>query len=1169
MKIELGTSYEQYLESTWYAPAIAANPNVTFLAATGDGSAVDGPIFPSISPLTVAVGGTSLFTSDGTEGDQYSTETAWSGGGGGPSETFPLPTYQQGVVAANYGPLTVRTAPDIAAVANPGTGVSVYEPELYGGWVQVGGTSVATPITAATIGIADQGRVALGGQPLGGPSQTLPALYAAYESGNAYTPGTGYFNDITVGSNGYEAGPGYDLTSGIGSEQAENLLPFLALYDLGPAVTSSDPAQSQVVTTTPPTQFSLTFSQQIDPNSVVAGDFTVNGVPANSDTLSPDDTTIYYTFTSSPVVNQGVETMNLPAYSVIGLNTGQPNHAAFNATFYYVNTQLQVTATSPASGSLINIPSAPGTIDLVVQFNEAINPYSISTSDFQVSEGSVTSAIPLTPQAVDLTISGVTQDGMLTLTIPAGAFTDSYGVPGLGFTGNYVINFASLLYPTPLTQQPPAGSLIYDPTTSGAVGFAGNTNTYTLDLAAGQVLSLAMTPDSSLTGTVTLEGPGGATIGSATGPRPGVPVVLEAAPITTAGTYTLIVGGTGGTSGTYTLQAILNAIYKPSTLSINTIGTAFSLSRAFESLGTTPSASAAGIVGTLGTVPSDFYGFPLTYGESASIAVKGTNGTASLALYSSSGELLADGAPGAAGSGVDSVISGFVAQASGTYYLEVTGAAGLTYDAVVTRGAEFGLHGDTFAKAQPLNGASVVLGAIVTPASPLQALDLHADSYSNIYQTDAATGAFGSSILSPVNDAFYLFGQNMAYDGTYTYYNDGYGGSNEIYELDSAGTVVSPGNPVPDGGFTGLAYLDGSLYGADVYGDIYKIDPNTWTVTGVFYQPDLYPLVGLTGDPDNGMLYAVSQFHELYEIDPTNGSIIWPRGPTTRGSLRAGHRLRERHSDRLRRRTARRPWRQRPRRIRCDHVRVPPDGSTRRTRTRPRAWPATAWAATMRDWYPFNVNAGDNLGSRRPRRAAPRQRPPVQQRPGADDQPLRRQRQPGRHRDRQRTRRPQRRHRLDGAHARAATACRSSARARPTWASTPSAIKGATGGRPFNGHLDQPGRRIATRLPGLDHGRSRSAAACCSRAISPSDFTIDGNAATGFTVVNNDTSTSRFPTTANGVHNVSISGVVDIQGVTRDARQLLFTTDDVPPVRRFELDHRRRGLFAGADSPRS
>ena len=57
---------------------------------------------------------------------------------------------------------------------------------------------------------------------------------------------------------------------------------------------------------------------------------------------------------------------------------------------------------------------------------------SISTSDFEVSQGSVTGAVPLTAKTVDLTITGVTQDGSLTLTIPPGAILDTLGVPGLG-----------------------------------------------------------------------------------------------------------------------------------------------------------------------------------------------------------------------------------------------------------------------------------------------------------------------------------------------------------------------------------------------------------------------------------------------------------------------------------------------------------------------------------------------------------------------------------------------------------------------------------------------------------------------------------------------------------------------------------------------------------------
>ena len=119
--------------------------------------------------------------------------------------------------------------------------------------------------------------------------------------------------------------------------------------------------------------------------------------------------------------------MSLPAGSVKGAGD-EIGNAAFSASFFYVTTQLQVTATSPAVGSILT----PPVTDLVVQFNEAFNPYTISTSDFQLSQGTVVSAVPLTSQSVDLTLSGITQDGTLTLTVPAGVILDQYGVPNLG-----------------------------------------------------------------------------------------------------------------------------------------------------------------------------------------------------------------------------------------------------------------------------------------------------------------------------------------------------------------------------------------------------------------------------------------------------------------------------------------------------------------------------------------------------------------------------------------------------------------------------------------------------------------------------------------------------------------------------------------------------------------
>ena len=260
LEYEGQSSEEQALNATYYAPALATNPNVTFLAATGDGSANYGPTFPSVSPLNVGVGGTTL----NINGDSYVSESAWSGRRRSQRHLYVtfLPT---GVSGYGFGALTMRTVPDISAVADPSTGVSVYDPVDYGGWVSVGGTSVATPITAGTIAIADEGRVLLGGHSLSGPEQTLPGIYAAYNSANAYTPDLGFFRDVTSGNNGFPAGPGYDLATGVGSEQAENWLPFLRFTTWARPSFRAYLASGQVVTTTPPTDFSLTFNEPIEP----------------------------------------------------------------------------------------------------------------------------------------------------------------------------------------------------------------------------------------------------------------------------------------------------------------------------------------------------------------------------------------------------------------------------------------------------------------------------------------------------------------------------------------------------------------------------------------------------------------------------------------------------------------------------------------------------------------------------------------------------------------------------------------------------------------------------------------------------------------------------------------------------------------------------------------
>ena len=139
----------------------------------------------------------------------------------------------------------MRTNPDVAADADPNTGVAVYDPFDFGSatpWVQVGGTSLATPLWAGMAAIADQGRVLAGGQPLGA-TQMLTDLY------NLAKIAPGDFHDITQGNNGiYSAGPGYDLVTGLGSPKANLLIPDLSAYGLASKATIVTQPPPSVVT---------------------------------------------------------------------------------------------------------------------------------------------------------------------------------------------------------------------------------------------------------------------------------------------------------------------------------------------------------------------------------------------------------------------------------------------------------------------------------------------------------------------------------------------------------------------------------------------------------------------------------------------------------------------------------------------------------------------------------------------------------------------------------------------------------------------------------------------------------------------------------------------------------------------------------------------------------
>ena len=209
-------STETQDDSTYFLTP-SGHQGVTILASTGDDGTPAG--FPSYSPDVVAVGGTNLqIQTNGT----YISESAWSDTGGGISQYETLPTFQSGINGVNQASTTNRNVPDVAADADPATGVWVLDTYSGGWFAGVGGTSLACPLWAGMIAVTNEGRVLAGETTLNGATQTLPMLYGLPSSD---------FNDVTTGSNGtYSAGTGYDLVTGLGTPKANLVVPALAGY---------------------------------------------------------------------------------------------------------------------------------------------------------------------------------------------------------------------------------------------------------------------------------------------------------------------------------------------------------------------------------------------------------------------------------------------------------------------------------------------------------------------------------------------------------------------------------------------------------------------------------------------------------------------------------------------------------------------------------------------------------------------------------------------------------------------------------------------------------------------------------------------------------------------------------------------------------------------------
>jgi subtilase family serine protease len=293
------------------------HPGVVITASSGDGGY--GVEYPAASRYVTAVGGTSLTVN----GNQWVSETAWSGAGSGCSAYETKPAWQTDSGCSR------RTVADVSAVADPNTGASVYDSVTYqgqSGWFQVGGTSLAAPLIASvyaltgTTGSANYG--------------STPYLH------------TSSLHDVTSGSNGSCGGSylctaksGFDGPTGLGTPNGVGGFTVAA-----PAADFTIGVSPSSQTVTKGTNASYTVS--IGALNGFAGSVTLSagGAPA--------------TFSPNPISTSGSSTMTIATSS---LNAGTypiTVTGTSGSTAHSVNATLVVQAAQTGDFTIAVTPSS-------------------------------------------------------------------------------------------------------------------------------------------------------------------------------------------------------------------------------------------------------------------------------------------------------------------------------------------------------------------------------------------------------------------------------------------------------------------------------------------------------------------------------------------------------------------------------------------------------------------------------------------------------------------------------------------------------------------------------------------------------------------------------------------------------------------------------------------
>jgi subtilase family serine protease len=374
-----------------------AAQGLSFYAASGDngskdctrspsGSSVVAVDFPASSPNVTGVGGTTLTVGSN---NSYGSETVWNNSigatGGGVSTVFSAPSWQTGVNGK-------RTVPDVASDGDPNTGYSVY---TGGQWQVYGGTSCAAPMWAGWTALYNQKAKSR----LGAGNQAIYGL-----KGNT-------FHDVTTGNNGdFQAGPGYDETTGWGSYDGTKLFNALNGAATGSTVTVTNPGDQttavngsvnlQIKATDSSSTAKLSYAASglpaglsIDAGTgVVSGTATTQGVSnvtvtVTDDTQASGNTSFKWTVGTPPtgtvtVTNPGNQWgfKGYPLFQTIQISAKASDGGALTFSATGLPPGLKISA----GGAITGTPSASGTYSVKVTATEANGTSGSTTFTFTV-----------------------------------------------------------------------------------------------------------------------------------------------------------------------------------------------------------------------------------------------------------------------------------------------------------------------------------------------------------------------------------------------------------------------------------------------------------------------------------------------------------------------------------------------------------------------------------------------------------------------------------------------------------------------------------------------------------------------------------------------------------------------------------------------------------------